>query len=186
MANEADKNEAENDEAEVKEKKGLSTMKIVILAVVFASLISGGMVGLSLYLLGGDDPKAVATAGEEGEGEEGEFEEEPEKLEPAHYHPIDPKFIVSFSDQRVARFMQFSLKIMTRDKNIIDQINTHKPPIRSNLLLLFDGQEAEVMKTREGKEALLQMITDDINKSLEELAGVSGVEAAYFDSFLLQ
>lgn len=184
MAEEANKDEAEDKE----EKKGLSTVKIVVLAVVFASLVSGGMVGLSMYLMGGNDSKQVApTEGEEGEGEdESEDEEAEEDLKPAQYHPMDPKFVVSFSDQRVARFMQFTLKIMTRDDEVIKQIDTHKPAIRSSLLLLLDSQQAEVMKTREGKEALLIQITDDMNNSLETMAGITGVEAAYFDSFLIQ
>lgn len=177
MAEEA----ADKGEEGAEVKKGLSTMKIVILAVVFASLVSGGMVGLSLYLMGGDDPQ-VATE----EGEEGVEGVEEEKLKPAIYHAMDPKFIVSFRDQKIARFMQFTLKIMTREQEVIDQIMLHNPPIRSSLLLLFDGQEAEIMKTREGKEALLISITEDINKSLEGVASTPGVEAAYFVSFLLQ
>lgn len=182
----ADKDEKDDTEAEEpQEKKATSTMKIVILSVLLASVISGGMVGVTIFLISGDNSEQVADAEADEEGE-AEDEEEDEIVEPPIYHGMSPKFVVSFSDQRIARFMQFSLQIMTRDEEVINQITMHNPAIRSSLLLLFDNQTAEVMKTREGKEQLLNLIMEDINTTLESLAEISGVEAAYFDSFLIQ
>ena len=192
--------EAETDEAEdaeVKKKKKPSMTVIIIIVVILASLLSGGMVGLTMYLLSDDDTGQVASpakAADEDEADDEEVAEEPEEAEeevvanegPAQYHRLDPKFVVSFRDQRTARFMQFTIQIMTRDKDVIKQIQEHNPAVRSSLLLLFDSQTAEAMNTREGKVALLTSITEDINRSLEELAGISGVEAAYFESFLIQ
>ena len=178
------------DEAEVKEKKPLSTMKIVILAVVLASIISGGAVGLTMFLLADDSQQPAASAkvkDADTDDEEGEEDEEDEAVEgPPIYHRLDPKFVVSFLDQRTARFMQFTVQIMTRDKNVISQIKEHNPAIRSNLLLLFNNKTPDLMSSREGKEQLLLEMTEDINASLEKLADASGVEAAYFESFLIQ
>lgn len=181
------------DEAEVKEKKPLSTMKIVILAVVLASIISGGAVGLTMFLLASDSQQPAASAKakdadtDDEEGEEDEEDEEGEAVEgPQIYHSLDPKFVVSFNDQRNMRFMQFTVQIMTRDENVISQIQEHNPAIRSNLLLLFYNKTSDMMSSREGKEQLLLEITEDINASLEKLVGASGVEAAYFESFLIQ
>jgi flagellar FliL protein len=178
------------DEAEVKEKKPLSTMKIVILAVVLASIISGGAVGLTMFLLAYDSQQPAASAkvkDADTDDEEGEEGEEDEAVEgPQIYHSLDPKFVVSFSDQSNTRFMQFTVQIMTRDENVISQIQEHNPAIRSNLLLLFYNKTSDLMSSREGKEQLLLEITEDINASLEKLVGASGVEAAYFESFLIQ
>ena len=99
---------------------------------------------------------------------------------------MDPKFVVSFRDQRKARFMQFSLEVMARDREIIDNIKQHSPAVRSNLLLLIDNQSSEKMSTREGKEELLVEMTNDINKTLENIGIASGVEAAYYNSFVIQ
>ena len=179
------------DEAEVKEKKPLSTMKIVILAVVLASIISGGAVGLTMFLLAYDSQQSAASAKakdadtDDDEDEEDEADEEAVEGPPI-YHRMDPKFVVSFRDQRNARFMQFTMQIMTRDENVISQIEEHNPAIRSNLLLLLDSKTSDLMSSREGKEQLLLEITEDINASLEKLADASGVEAAYFESFLIQ
>ena len=172
------------DEAEVKEKKPVSTMKIVILAVVLASIISGGAVGLALFLLVDDSQQPAASA--KAEEADTDDEEGEAVKDPPIYHPLDPKFVVSFRDQRKARFMQFTVQIMSRDKNVISQIKEHNPAIRSNLLLLFDSKTSDLMSSREGKEQLLLEIVEDINASLEKLADASGVEAAYFESFLIQ
>ena len=175
------------DEAEVKEKKPLSTMKIVILAVVLASIISGGAVGLTLFLLVDDSQQPAASAKAKDADTDDEEGEEDEVVEgPPIYHRLDPKFVVSFGDQRNARFMQFTVQIMTRDKNVISQIKEHNPVIRSNLLLLFYNKTPDLMSSGEGKQQLLLEITEDINASLEKLTDASGVEAAYFESFLIQ
>jgi len=174
--------ESENQENDT--KGGNSTMKVVIIAVVLSIVLSGGMAGGMLFFLGGNDSEQQATAEDEDDTEEEVVESEPDK--PPIYHSMDPKFVASFRDQKKARFMQFSVDIMSRDDGVINSIKQHNPAVRSNLLLLIDNQESEKMTTREGKEKLLVQITEDINKTLENLGGTSGVEAAYFNSFVIQ
>lgn len=161
-------------------KDGGST-KILIMAVVLSIVLSGAMVGGALVFLGGDKDTQAA---EETEGDEETAETE--ATEPPIYHSMDPKFVVSFRDQRKARFMQFSLEIMARDRDVIEDIKQHSPAIRSSLLLLVDNQDSETMSTREGKEQLLVEMTNDINQTLDRMGGKSGVEAAYYNSFVIQ
>ena len=103
---------------------------------------------------------------------------------------MDPKFVVSFRDQRTARFMQFSFEVTTRDKAVIELLDGHSPAIRSNLLMLFDNQDHATMSTREGKQQLLANIVSDINDTLKKMTNKdelgADVEAAYFTSFVIQ
>jgi flagellar FliL protein len=170
--------QAENEESN--KNGGNSTMKIVIVAVVLSIVLSGGIAGGMIFVFGGDDKEAAIE--EEGDDEEVESV----STEPPIYHSMDPKFVVSFNDQKKARFMQFSLEVMTRDRDVIEDIKQHSPAVRSNLLLLIDNQNSEKMSTREGKEQLLVEITSDINQTLEKMGGKSGVEAAYYNSFVIQ
>jgi len=156
-------------------------MKIVIVAVVLSLVLSGGIAGGVVFLLGGNNEQQAAAEGEE-DGESAETK----PAEPPIYHSMDPKFVVSFQDKKSARFMQFSFEVMARDREVIDGIKQHSPAIRSSLLLLVDNQNSEKMSSREGKEQLLVEITEDINKTLEKLGGKSGVEAAYYNSFVIQ
>jgi len=178
---------AEEEENQEEEKGGASTMKIVIIAVVAAVLLSGGMAGGAMYFMGVFDAKLEVTAQAEGEDDEAEVEEIPKG--PPQYHSMDPKFVISFREQQSARFMQFSLQLMTRDNDIMKQIDAHMPAIRSNLLLLFGQQQYDDMVTRKGKEQLLKDVATDVNNTLAMLndgeAPETGVEIAYFDSFVI-
>jgi len=173
----------ESEDQESSNKGGNSTMKIVIIAVVLSIVLSGGIAGGMIFFLGGDDSEQQAV--EDGEDEEEEVAET-EPAEPPIYHSMDPKFVMSFRDQKKARFMQFSIEIMSRDSDVIKAIKQHNPVVRSSLLLLVDNQDSEKMSTREGKEQFLVEITDDINKTLDSLDSTSGVEAAYYNSFVIQ
>ena len=175
------------DEAEDQQddkKGGNPTIKIAIIAVALSIVLSGGIAGGMMFFLGGNDSEQQASADEEDEDQEEVAETEP--AEPPIYHSMDPKFVVSFRDQKKARFMQFSVEVMARDSDVIKAIKEHNPAIRSNLLLLMDSLESESMSTREGKEQFLVEITEDINKTLDIVGGTSGVEAAYYISFVMQ
>jgi len=193
----------ENEE-DVQEKGKSSNLKIIIIGVLVALLFGGGLVGGTFYLVSSmqsaeaDSSKTVKSEDdEEGEKEEGEGEGEEEDAAeeevpkgPAIYHSMDPKFVVSFRDQQVARFMQFSIEVMTRDKGVIELLDGHTPAIRSSLLMLFDNQNDATMSTREGKQQLLDDIVTDINETLKTMTNKdeleASVESAYFTSFVIQ
>jgi len=190
--------EKEKDNEEVVEKKGMSTVKIIILVVTLTLVLGGGLVGGTFYFVSSmnspqvsstkDGADEVADDGEEDTDEEEVAEDE--VMEPPHYFSMDPKFVVSFSNQKYARFMQFSLEIMSRDPEIIKKVEEHNPVIRSSLLMLFGSQGYEEMVTREGKEKLLKDTAADINSTLKKVTGsanmANAVEAAYFTSFVIQ
>ena len=211
--NEIDEQDKEQDDDSSAKKSGLSTVKIIIIAVTLTLLLGGGLVGGTYYFVSSmldDDSsskkvKSKKASDDEDEDEDGEEEDEDDEEEdeedeeeedesssdsPATYHSMDPKFIVSFSNQKYARFMQFSLEIMSRNKDAIATIETHMPVVRSNLLMLFGSQKYEVMVTREGKEKLLTDVALDINTTIQKVTGAkkrpSSVEAAYFTSFVIQ
>lgn len=168
------------EDQESNKKAGNMNIKFVIVAIVLSLVLSGGMVGGALFLFGGDDGQQAS------EGDESQEAADAESDEPPIYHSMDPKFVMSFRDQKKARFMQFSVEIMSRDSDVIKAIKEHNPVIRSSLLLLVDNQDSEKMSTREGKEQFLAEITADINKTLDSLGSTSGVEAAYYNSFVIQ
>lgn len=171
-------------------KSGLSTLKIVIISVSLAFVLGGALVGATFYFVSNMNAGINDGSDSFSEQEIDEDIDESEPVKPPQYYSMEPKFIVSFSNQKSARFMQFSLEIMTRDSDVIKQIEAHMPVIRSNLLMLIGSQTYEVMVTREGKEKLLNDITNDINASLQKITGEtepeSTVEAAYFSAFVIQ
>ena len=198
---EAEVDTEENDSEETPKKAGLSTVKIIIIVVTLTLVLGGGLVGATFYFVSSMNPpqatnskdsanKTADDAEEDADEEEEEEAAEDKVLEPPHYFSMEPKFVVSFSNQKFARFMQFSLEIMSRDPEIIKKVEEHNPVIRSSLLMLFGSQGYDEMVTREGKEKLLKDTAADINNTLQKVTGNSdmatAVEAAYFTSFVIQ
>lgn len=192
---------AKEDTENTETKSGMSTIKIVIIAVTLSVLLGGGLVGATFYLVSNMSAAQTVAARlaatkkntdeEYDDAEENDAEEaDSEPLAAPKYFSMDPKFIVSFSNQKSARFMQFSIEVMSRDAAVVKKIEEHMPVIRSSLLMLFGGQEYEKMATREGKEKLLREATADINASLQKISGekeqTAAVEAAYYNSFVIQ
>lgn len=182
--------EEKTDEAEV--KAAPSMMKAVIIAAAISTLLGGVMMGGMFFVVSGmhaEQLAAVSAGAGDGDGE-GDGEDAAVPATPPKYFSMDPKFVVSFSSQNNARFMQFSIDIMSREAAVIKQVEEHMPVIRSSLLMLFGSQDYEVMVTREGKEKLLLDAVDDINTILQRVSGAEEktalVEAAYFDSFVIQ
>ncbi len=189
----------EKGKEEASKKGGLSTVKIIIIVVTLTLLLGGGLVGGTFYFVSNMNQTQASNskdgASKTAEGEEGgeldkEEAAENKVLETPHYFSMDPKFVVSFSNQKYARFMQFSLEIMSRDAEVIQKVEEHNPVIRSSLLMLFGTQGYDEMVTREGKEKLLKDTAADINKTLQTVTGSSdmatAIEAAYFTSFVIQ
>lgn len=180
---------------ETAKKSSSSTLKIIIIAVMVTVILGGGLVAATLYFVDGMNPTESSADKDDTEAEETEEGEEEDEAEsvpaaPAQYFSMDPKFMVSFKNQNKARFMQFSLEVMSRDSDVIKKIEAHMPVVRSSLLMLFGSQEYEAMVTREGKEKLLADTTADINATLQKVTGEkdpeSSVEEAYFTSFVIQ
>lgn len=162
------------------------SIKVVIIAIVTSVLLMAALAGGAMYALGVFDDKTATESTAEAEP----VEETAEPPEPPKYHSMDPKFVISFSEQRNARFMQFSLQLMTRDNAVVKLLKEHSPAIRSSMLLLFGSRTYEEMITREGKQKMLDDVVINVNETLTELIGADelgdGVEKAYFDSFVIQ
>lgn len=183
-------------------KKG-GKLKLILIIVLSVVLLIGAGLGAAWYFLGGKLPgMAAAEQVDEGYDDEDVMEEDEDEPPvkkrrkkkrkkrhaggPPLYAELDPDFVISFKDQRMARFMQLRLKVMSHDQAVIDAVEQYKPVLRNNLLLLFSAQKFEEIVTREGKEKLLQEAMDEINRTLDEEADSDGVEAVYFTSFVAQ
>jgi flagellar FliL protein len=165
---------AEPDE-ETKAAPKRSGLKIALIIIIPLLLIISTMAGLYMggIIGGGKHPGDETT---------------PEKpvVAPAIYIPLDPAFVVNFADAGKARFLQVTVEVMSRHKEVEEQVKNHMPVIRNNLVLLFSSQTYDSVSTLEGKEALREEALNVIQKILEEETGDPGIEAVYFTSFVMQ
>lgn len=104
----------------------------------------------------------------------------------ALYVSVEPPFTVNFSGGGRARYLQVGMDIMTRDPDVRDQLDRHMPVIRNDLVLLLSSKTAEDLSTIEGKEDLQQETLSAVRRVIEDETKLTGVEAVYFTSFVMQ
>ncbi|MDV3238353.1 MAG: flagellar basal body-associated FliL family protein [Gammaproteobacteria bacterium] len=144
---------------------------LVIVSASYATLYFAGVVGAP--------EAATAEAGADGKPADA-------PRPPPLYLPMDPAFVVNFTANPNARFLQISLQVSARDAAVLEQVEKHSPAIRNGLVMLFSSQDPVVLNSREGKEDLRQRTLEEINRVLKEQAGAAGVEDVFFTSFVMQ
>jgi len=176
----------EENSASEEGKQGGGMMKIILLVNGLLLLI-GIAVGVTLFLMGGDEAAEEMGEGdltEEGiEGEEGASKKS--KGTPI-YVPLHPAFVVNFENQDQVSFLQVDIQIMTYDAAVEGALKTHMPAVRNELLLLLGGKQYHEINTRDGKRALSEEAIQVIKDILESAGEPNSIEALYFTSFVMQ
>jgi flagellar FliL protein len=180
-------------ESSEKPKRGKNSLiLIVIIGVLVALLIGGGIVAAIVMTKGNSAKADVAAepAADTAPGKKGKAGKEAKKegpKAPAIYVGLEPPFVVNFDASQSSRFLQVTVEIMTRDSNMAKMLQENDPAVRNDLLMLFGGQNATEIGTREGKEALRKSAL----ATVRQLIGTEGgrpelVEAIYFTTFVMQ
>jgi flagellar FliL protein len=181
-------------ELDVNESKGGSKKMIIIIVAIL--LLNGIGIGTWLFLSGGDNDKSTSDA-----------DKKEVELAPIKYLTLVPEFIVNFGPDSKVRYLQVDLQISTRDEAALATVETYRPVIRNDILVLLSGAKFEDLQDRAGKEALQKELLATINKvvasathvtpeheetnkeqdkghSNEEIKGP--IENVYFTSFIMQ
>ncbi|MBL8225761.1 MAG: flagellar basal body-associated FliL family protein [Chromatiales bacterium] len=105
---------------------------------------------------------------------------------PPVYLPLDPPLVASFQDGGQIRFLQVAVELMARDEQVVEQVKTHMPVVRNNLLMMLGGESLATLTSRDGKEALRTRALAEVQRILTDNTGKPGVEDLYFTSFVVQ
>lgn len=165
---------AKEEKPEEQQEKPKSKMMLIIIIAVLVALLAGGGVA-AFFMLGSDD-----------EADAAETEAQDAAPQPAIYFDFKPPFIVNYQWNGRQRYVQVSLAVMTRKGSMVDAMQKHMPMIRNNLLMVFSAQDFEALRTPEGKEALRQVVLEELQKILMEETGEPGVEQVLFTNFVMQ
>ena len=176
--------EEENTAEPTKESGGM--MKIILLVNAVLVLI-GIAVGVTIFMMSGNDEKnTTQTDTEVLEGEVAIEADDPKSGGTPIYIPLNPAFVVNFENQELVSFLQVYIQVMTYDSRVENALKTHMPVVRNELLLLLGGKQYHEINTREGKRKLSQEAIKEIRRVLDEAGAPSGIEALYFTSFVMQ
>lgn len=183
MADETDK------PAEAPAKKGGAAGMLVnavgIFTLTLAAVVVGGFINAKLHptqeLVVGEDGRLTLKAEPAHEGGEG-----PAASGPALYYAFDPPLVVNFEQDGVVRFLQVTVEVMSRDQQVVAEVQRNAPLIRNNLMLQMSSLGYDDIMTREGKEKLRAEALEEVRAILERETGKTGVEDLLFTSFVVQ
>ena len=172
-------------------------LMIILLIVLIVLVLSVGGIGAWLYMSKGNEGGDSAEAHGGGATKE---------VKPLLYQTMVPEFVVNFGPGSKVRYLQVDLQVSTRDEKAIEAVNTYRPVLRNDILVLLSGTNYEELIQRSGKEALQKKLLNVINKIIvDAMSGhkkteegkeapahtenevVKGpIENVYFISFIMQ
>ena len=166
-------------------KSGGSKKKLIIIITVIAVLMIGAGVGVTMMLMSRHDDK-VADQTQGKAGEKAEAEKAPKA--PPVYMSFAPPFVVNFqpAEKVRARFLSVELDAVAEDSEMIDQIKLNMPAVRNAIIMLLSRQTYADLIKPEGKEKLRGEILAEVQKTLKDTTGKTGVKNVYFTSFVMQ
>ncbi|KAB0550338.1 flagellar basal body-associated protein FliL [Pseudomonas argentinensis] len=153
-------------------------LKLIIVIVLALLLAVGASIGGTWFFLSKENPKP--------EAEHEQAENAAPVKQPAIYEELTPAFVVNFTQNGRARYMQVSVALMTRDQAGLDALKVHMPVLRNNLVMLFSNQDFATLITPVGKEMLRQQATASVQQLAEKETGKVTVEQVLFTNLVLQ
>jgi len=166
---------AEEEQKEGEEQPAGGKKKLIII-IIAGILIAGIAVAATLFFIGGGDDDVAMDEGEEVVIE---------KADP-NYVDLTPPFTVNLHPDDPVGFLQISIQVLTYDKNVVTEIEKHKPLIRNNLVTLFGQQRSVDLRAPEGKEKLQKDTLGTIQKIIDERGSGGEVDNVFFTSFVMQ
>jgi flagellar FliL protein len=102
------------------------------------------------------------------------------------YMAFDKPITVNFETESGLRFLQVELEVMTYDPLVPEQIKTHMPVIRNELIMIFSSQDYGDLISAEGKEKIRAIVLKKLQEIMDARVGKSRIEEVYFTNFVIQ
>ena len=166
-------------ELDVTQAKSSKLTVILLVVLIILVLVMGG-VGAWFFLSKGGDGAESADTGDGSAAKE---------LKPILYQTMVPEFVVNFGPGSKVRYLQVDLQIATRNEKALATVNTYRPVLRNDILVLLSGLSFEELSERSGKESLQKQLRNVINKVVvDAMKGGKKKEGAQalLKAFLLQ
>lgn len=175
--------EAEGEE-KTPEKKGGNKLIVILLSVLIVVVLLVAAV-VTTVLLTGNDKEANGKQATEEQVEEEEEKQEPKG--PPITVSLGEPITVNLSKPNDANVLQVKLDMVTRNPEVEGMIQAQRSRIINDVMLVLSEVDAAELRSRAGKEALQQTLTDELNHILTEGNDLEEpVENVYFTKLLMQ
>lgn len=116
----------------------------------------------------------------------GEVQQQTVELTPPVFTRIEP-FTVNLADDRYgSRLLYTGITLRVGNEQSKAIIEEHMPQVRSRLLILLSGKQANELTSTEGKEELAQAIISRLNVPLSENQPPLDLREVLFTEFIVQ
>ena len=177
---------AEAEEGKEDQKEGAGTAptakkrgRLPVIWIAIGVLVVGGIGGGAFFFLKKSPPKETASSpqveAKETHGPTGGAGA------PGSIYDLDP-FVVNLADQAELRYLKVTIKLELAQPTVRQEVESHIPQIRDNLLVLLSSKEYASIRTVEGKMDLRAEIIQRLNTVLQG----DKVTNAYFTEFVAQ
>lgn len=152
-----------------------SNKKLIIIIAAVVLLIGGG--AAAFLLMGGDH------------AEDGEHAAEEEHAAVEHTDPVFVKldtFTLNLNPEEGDRYLQVDITLNAGAQSDADILDKYMPQVRNRVLLILTSKLPSEISDMEGKQALSEEITQQINEPYSEGSEPLTVTEAFFTSFVIQ
>ena len=160
------------------EKKTSKKLIIIILAVVV--LLAGG--GAAAYFFLFKDAPVEA----EHKSEHEELSPEDAAAAAKIYYDLPKSLVVNLPKGAGAKYVMIAVTFLVEGADTVDVLKKNDGMIRNNLLMIISSQNADELKTREGKDKLRAAMHDSVSGVLTKMSGKSRLKEIFFTSFVMQ
>jgi len=146
-------------------------------------MIAGGVaaalaiqIALAVFYMSGDSEEVAATDGSE----------QPADATQTLYHNLRPPFVVTLPYGNRQFMLQADLAVMAHEPAAIDAVIRHAPLIRAEVISYLTDLDPEQVRSRDGKQMILDGLADLINDALRSESEGVAIETVLFNNLVMQ
>lgn len=146
-------------------------------------MIAGGVaaalaiqIALAVFYMSGDGSDVA----------EAEGDDQPEDAAQTLYHNLRPPFVVTLPYGNRQFMLQADLAVMAQEPAAIDAVIRHAPLIRAEVIGYLTDLDPQEVRSRDGKQIILDGLADLINDALRSESEGVAIEAVLFNNLVMQ
>lgn len=102
------------------------------------------------------------------------------------YFEIPKPFVVNINGEDPIVFLQVNAQLKTTDPHLKKALLENLPAIRHTMIMVLSEQNAQSLRTLNGKEQLRQQARKELRAMMKKQIGEPAIETVYFTGFIIQ
>lgn len=103
------------------------------------------------------------------------------------YIEMRPSFVLNYGEPTTKmRYAKVDISLRVNSAEAADQVETHMPALRNEIVLLLSQQQDSSMSDISGRERIRQTAIEQLNAILKEETGMEPVADLLFTAFVIQ